>query len=131
MLNINEFRVFIRINKYLRKVSLFDCSADEKSKMLSKRSETRLRKFSKIDTVEDNLDDLFFTNDLINETLNSKCSPQQEFKQLLNLLREKLTFAPIKKDHTTCTEIQGNFRNCLPAKTSNFHFRFSYLGDSL
>ena len=99
--------------------------------MLSKRSETRLRKFSKIDTLEDNLDDLFFTNDLIKETLNSKCSPQQDFKQLLNLLREKLTFAPIKKEHTTCTEIQGNFINCLPAKTSNFHSRFSYLGDSL
>ena len=36
-----------------------------------------------------------------------KFSPQQEFKQLLNLLREKLAFAPIKKEHTTCTNIQG------------------------
>ena len=99
--------------------------------MLSKRSETRLRKFSKVDTNEENLDDLFFTNDLIKETLNSKCSPQQEFRQLLNLLREKLTFSPIKKEHTTCTEIQGNLIILSPAKTSNFHFRLSYMGDSL
>ena len=110
-------RFFLRINKDLRKVCLFACSADEKSKMLSKRSETRLRKFSKVDTKEDNLDDLFFTNDVINETLNRKFSPQQQFKQLLNLLREKLAFAPIKKEHTTCTNIQGLL---------NFIIRFTF-----